>query len=123
MTTTLHWTSKDLELLPDDDGKCYEIIHGELYVSRMPNVYHQHVFGRLYQHLSEWNSRTGAGFVILAPGVIFSEDNDVAPDLVWISRSRFEAILDSAGHLQGPPELVVEVLSPGPTNKRRDREI
>ena len=30
---TLRWTVRDLELLPDD-GKRYEIIDGELYVSR-----------------------------------------------------------------------------------------
>jgi hypothetical protein len=33
METTLRWTSADLEVLPDD-GKRYEIIDGELYVSR-----------------------------------------------------------------------------------------
>jgi hypothetical protein len=34
--TSLSWTSKDLELLPDD-GKRYEIIDGELYVSKQPH--------------------------------------------------------------------------------------
>ena len=32
MGPTLRWTSADLEVLPDD-GKRYEIIDGELYVS------------------------------------------------------------------------------------------
>lgn len=33
---TLHWTSRDLELLPDD-GSRYEIIDGELYVTKQPD--------------------------------------------------------------------------------------
>ena len=33
MPTTHYWTSKDLELFPKNDGKRYEIIDGELYVS------------------------------------------------------------------------------------------
>ena len=40
MNQSLRWTSADLELLPDD-GKRYEIIDGELYVSKQPNWYHQ----------------------------------------------------------------------------------
>jgi len=37
---TLHWTSRDLELLPDD-GNRYEIIDGELYVAKQPDWQHQ----------------------------------------------------------------------------------
>ncbi len=36
---TLHWTSRDLELLPED-GKRYEIIAGELYVAKQPDWEH-----------------------------------------------------------------------------------
>lgn len=44
------------------------------------------------------------------------------PDVVWASNERLEPLLDEAGHLTGAPELVVEVLSPGKKNERRDRE-
>jgi Uma2 family endonuclease len=54
--------------------------------------------------------------------VIFADDDDVAPDVVWISHTRRAAALGSDGHLHAAPELVVEVLSPGSTNERRDRE-
>jgi len=36
MDTALRWTSADLAMLPDD-GKRYEIIDGELYMSRQPH--------------------------------------------------------------------------------------
>ena len=42
--------------------------------------------------------------------------------MVWISNERLEQILDEAGHLRGAPELVVEVLSPGEENEKRDRQ-
>lgn len=32
-------------------------------------------------------------------------------------------LLDEAEHLTGAPELIVEVLSPGENNERRDREV
>ncbi len=36
---------------------------------------------------------------------------------------RLTALLDQAEHLTGSPELIVEVLSPGEANERRDREV
>lgn len=115
------WTTADLELFPDD-GKRREIIDGEMYVSTQPDAHHQIVGGRLFAEFDQWNSQTGAGVAIPAPGVIFAPDDAVAPDVVWISRARFGSALDASGHLTVAPELVVEVLSPGATNERRDRE-
>ncbi len=121
MSTSLRWTSADLDVLPDD-GKRYEIIDGELSVSRQPHWHHQAVSGQIFAVLQEWSLHTGAGGASLAPGVIFAEDDDVVPDVVWVSTARLASSLDAAGHLRAAPELVVEVLSPGWTNERRDRE-
>src|SRR5918912_2128058 len=104
------FTSTDLALMPDD-GKRYEIIEGELYVSRQPGFEHQFICGQLFRFFQEWNERSGVGVALIAPGLIFAEDDDVAPDVVWISHERLGNALDAAGHLHTAPELVVEVLS------------
>ena len=121
MNTALRWTSADLTVLPDD-GKRYEIIDGELYMSRQPHWHHQRACGKIFAALEAWGVQTGAGEANLAPGVIFAEDDDVAPDVVWISHTRRTIALGPDGHLHAAPELVVEILSPGTTNERRDRE-
>jgi Uma2 family endonuclease len=118
---SLRWTSADLETLPDDE-KRYEIIDGELYVSRQPHWHHQTTCGRLFALLDSWSLTTELGEASLAPGVIFADDNDVAPDVVWVSTERLEMALDDGGKLRAAPELAVEVLSPGSLNDRRDRE-
>jgi Uma2 family endonuclease len=59
----------------------------------------------------------------LGPGIIFTDDTNVVPDVVWISRERLKTALWEDGKLHSCPELVVEVLSPGSTNERRDREV
>jgi Uma2 family endonuclease len=61
------------------------------------------------------------GRVIPAPGVVFSEDNDVIPDVVWLSNNRLGLALRDDGHFHEPPELVIEVWSPGSANRKRDR--
>ncbi len=121
MAISHRWTSSDLKRIPDD-GKRREIIDGELYVSTQPHHNHQDVWLRLSSLLQAWSDSTGSGRTIASPGVIFANDNDVAPDIAWTSIHRFAEIVRPDGHLYGPPELVVEVLSPGSSNERRDRE-
>src|SRR5262245_41852954 len=121
MTTAPSFTSTDLLLL-SDEGKRYEVIEGELYVSKQPHWHHQYTCGRLFRFLDEWNERTRLGLVNAAPGVIFADDDDVAPDVVWVSMEKLAAALDPDGRLHAAPEIAVEVLSPGSTNTRRDRD-
>lgn len=123
MVAPPRYTTADVELLPDrlDDTR-YEIIDGELYVAKQPSWHHQQTCGRVFSHLDAWSVQTGAGSASLAPGVLFAEDDNVAPDVVWVSKDRLDLLLDTAGHLRGAPDLVVEVLSPGTDNEKRDRE-
>ena len=123
MSTSLRYTSSDLEALPSIDGVRYEIIDGDLHVSRQPSWGHQDAGSEILTALRNWNRQTGAGVAVHAPGLIFAADDDVAPDVVWISRERLATALDEAGHLRVAPELVVEVLSPGAANEQRDREL
>jgi len=120
-TQRTRWTTSDIALLPDN-GTRYEIIDGELYMSRQPHWHHQRTCGNLYAELHAWSRTSGMGQASITPGILFSESDSVAPDVVWISHERLAALMDEAGHLTGAPELAVEVLSPGVENERRDRE-
>lgn len=120
-SSEVQWTISDLEGLPDN-GDRYEIIEGELFVTRAPHLGHQDVAGAIYATLLQWSLSSGLGKPFIAPGVIFSESNAVIPDLIWISHPRKEQLMDHAGHLTGAPELIVEVLSQTEKDKKRDKE-
>jgi Uma2 family endonuclease len=68
----LLWTSADLELLPDN-GNRYEIINGELYVTRAPHWKHQTTCGNFYIELKAWSKITELGYATVGAGVIFSD--------------------------------------------------
>jgi Uma2 family endonuclease len=125
MTQTIskkeRWTTADLEKLPLDEYR-YEIINGELIVTRSPHARHQEASGRIFAAFDSWSMSTGLGRTYVFPGVIFSDADNVIPDVIWISNKRVSELLDEAGHFLGAPELVVEVLSPGKENEKRDRE-
>ena len=123
MATSLRWTSADLELLPDPlDDKRYEIIDGELYVAKQPSFQHQFVCTQAARLLQNWCDETGAGIALIAPGLIFTPDENVAPDVVWLSPQTLPHALGPDGKLHAAPNLVIEVLSPGEANERHDRE-
>lgn len=117
----IKFTSADLELLPDEMNR-YEIIDGELEMTRSPHWKHQTTIGRIHLALESWSMKTGLGCAIITPGIIFSDTDNVIPDLVWISNERLKISVDESGHLINAPELIVEVLSDGIENIRRDKE-
>lgn len=123
MNTDLRWTSADLESLPYREGWRYEIIDGELFTSDPTHFFHQSVCANVACLLGNWGRETGLGLPVLAPGVIFAEDEDVAPDVVWCSHERLALILEEDGYLHAAPELIAEVLSPDGDDERRDREV
>ena len=122
ISTSRRWTTADLEALEYDEWNRYEIIDGELFVTHAPHLNHQDVSGQIYAKLLSWSKSTGLGKPFITPGLIFTDTDNVIPDLVWVSKAKLVTIVDEKGHFMAAPELVVEVLSAGSSNERRDRE-
>ncbi|MEL7069984.1 MAG: Uma2 family endonuclease [Cyanobacteria bacterium J06634_6] len=121
-TSAVRWTTRDIEVLPQNEWTTYEIIDGELFVTRSPHRRHQRVIGKLHRALDEWSDQSGLGEPIIDAGLILSDADNVITDLVWASKETIAEFEDEAGHLTRVPELVVEVLSYGADDVRRDRE-
>ncbi len=117
-TTRITW--RDALLMPED-GKRYEAIDGELYVTPAPSRRHQRVSLKLGIALLELLEKPGHGWIYAAPiGVEFPETEEgVQPDIVFVSRARAERLVEEG--IRGAPDLVVEILSP--KTAERDRTI
>jgi Uma2 family endonuclease len=122
ISTSRRWTTADLEALEYDEWNRYEIIDGDLFVTHAPHLNHQNSMGKIYAELLSWSKSTGLGKPFITPGLIFTDTDNVIPDLVWVSSARLETTVDEKGHFTAAPELVIEVLSAGSGNERRDQE-
>lgn len=112
-------TYEDFCALPDD-GRRYEILDGESFMSPSPLTRHQRVVVRLLVLLSEHARSYGLGEVLVAPtDVVLDEHNIVEPDIIFVSKARSAIVTEK--NIQGAPDLLVEVLSPG-TALRDTRE-
>ncbi len=104
-----------------DDGKRYEAIDGDLYVTPAPSRRHQWVSGNLERALCRLLQDPGHGWVYHAPiGVEFPDTEEGAqPDIIFVSKARAEILVDEG--IRGAPDLVIEIRSP--TTAERDRTI
>lgn len=115
---SLKFTYEDYLLLPED--KHYEIIEGDLYMVPSPKTSHQMVLGNLYIILRSFVDQERLGKVLTAPyDVVLSKHDVVQPDILFVSTERSQIITDI--NLQGVPDLIVEITSPG--TEERDREV
>lgn len=112
------WTYEDYAALPDD-GKRYEILDGELFVTPSPLAWHQQISMNLTLALGMHVRAHKLGQLFYAPfDVVLSRTDVVQPDILFISAARAEII--TRANVQGAPDLVIEVLSDG---TRRNDEI
>jgi Uma2 family endonuclease len=111
-------TYEDLFKFPDD-GKRRELIGGELIVNPAPRRDHQTVSIRLTSILLRFLESSGEGLVYTPPVDVYVDQNDVIqPDLIVIRQSRLD-IYRPDGVVVEPPDIVVEIISPG--SQRVDR--
>ncbi|PIU56360.1 MAG: restriction endonuclease [Chloroflexi bacterium CG07_land_8_20_14_0_80_45_17] len=112
----IKFTYKDYLQLPED--KRYELVEGEFFMVPSPNYYHQVISKRLFRTLDDYVRKFGLGEVLYAPlDVILSEENVLQPDILFISKERFNIITNK--NIQGAPDLIIEILSSATAGKDR----
>lgn len=111
------WTVKDYYELPED-GNQYEIIAGKLELKPSPTTTHQSISQHIERTMMD--SCEMDYIIFHAPlDVILSDNETRQPDILAIHRSQ-QDIIEERG-IVGPPDLVVEIISP--SSAKRDRTI
>ncbi|MGH9883505.1 MAG: Uma2 family endonuclease, partial [Pyrinomonadaceae bacterium] len=117
LTTTKLVTADELLAMPDD-GYRYELVKGELI--RMSPTGHEHgivamrIAAPLHEHVKSHN--LGAVYAAETGFVIEQNPDTVrAPDAAFVRRERIIQAGRVKSYWIGPPDLAVEVVSPGDT--------
>lgn len=117
--STIKLTYEDYVRFPGD-GLRHEIIAGEHYVTPSPPLRHQRISGNLFYLLRAYLENHPIGELFYAPfDALLGRHDIVVPDLLYLSRERTHFL--TSKNLQGPPSLVIEILSA--STSRRDRQL
>lgn len=118
----LRMTAAQFAQMPET-SQPVELIRGEVVVPPTPTDRHQRMVGALYALLRELTQQRGiGGSVRLSPLDVYLDDvNVVQPDVFWVGSQNTRCALEDDGCWHGPPDLVVEVVSPG--SVKRDKAV
>lgn len=122
----IRYTVDDIEFLPDDENNRYELIGGELFVSHAPHLNHQRTITNLIVAFGIYLRDHPIGEIFPGPGVIFTREDAVIPDLVFATHETLKAKVTAdyekfPGKFNAAPEMLIEVLSYGKRDLVRDR--
>jgi Uma2 family endonuclease len=116
MAVQTRMTAAEFMTLPETMLPC-DLINGEVIMSPAPTLEHQDLVFRLAKLIDKLIPN---GKVNIAPvDVHLDEFNVVQPDILWVAEGS-TCVSFEGKWLQGGPDLVIEILSPG--SKRLDRK-
>ena len=110
------WTDAEFMALPDD-GNCYELAKGELINLGNSGALHGYIAIILSAALFALVTSRKLG-VLLDSSTAFTmkNGNKRSPDIAFFAKERLQGLEElPTGFLEGAPDLVVEILSPGDT--------
>ncbi len=88
-----------------------QLLDGEVIQLTAPELDHQDVVGNVFVIFKQVAKILGGKAYVAPVDVVFDDRNVPQPDVIWLApNSRCKAV--GTKQLSGPPELIVEVLSP-----------
>jgi Uma2 family endonuclease len=106
-----------LQLGEDPPGVRLELVNGEIIVSARPATPHAYTLSQLLIVLGGYVKAYGLGVVMSDTDHVLTLHDVRRPDIYFFSEARMHLL--SEGPIRQPPDLAVEVISPG--SERMDR--
>ena len=118
------WTDEAFMALPDDSHH-YEIISGELIDMGNSGALHGYVCSTLMILLGGYVRQQNLGAMLDSSTAFkMKNGNKRSPDIAFFAKERLQGMtVLPSGYLDGAPDLVVEVLSPGNTVEEIDDKL
>ncbi len=99
------------DYLKTPEGAAYQLINGELIMAPAPGLRHHDIAATIVEALRRFVKKRGLGRVFNAPvDVYFSQRETYQPDIFFVSKEKLHLV--GRDKVKGPPDLIIEILSP-----------
>ncbi len=118
------WTDEEFMNLPDD-GNRYELVDGELIVMGAAGGKHGYYVALMNFFLTSYSRDRKIGFTFDSDTSFkMASGNRRSPDCSFFSKERLKSLGGiPKGYIEGSPDLVVEILSPGNTVEEMHQKV
>ena len=123
MSTTTHLMTAEELMNIDDDSHRHELIKGELLTMPPPKHPHGRICANLIIILGQYTKANQLGEICAESGYHIESDPDtvLGPEVSFVARDRTGE--PEEGYYPGPPDLAVEVISPGDRRGQIERKL
>lgn len=107
-------TAEEFARIPDDDFR-YELVEGRVVRLSLPGGVHGALTTRIAILLGQHVEANDLGAVLTPSGFVLATNPDTVrgPDVAFVRRERIPETGLPAGFWSGPPDLAIEIRSPG----------
>ncbi|HEX4276624.1 MAG TPA: Uma2 family endonuclease [Bryobacteraceae bacterium] len=116
-------TAEEFDALPEEEGRKWELLDGELIEVSSATPKHNRIVGRLFKLLDTFAESRRLGAALLETDLAVRANTRLRPDMGFFSAETWETVdLDLVPVVQ-TPDIAVEVISPSETATTINRKV
>jgi Uma2 family endonuclease len=116
-------TAEQFDALPEEEGRKWELLDGELIEVSSATPKHNRILGRLFRLLDSYAEARRLGAALLETDLAVRKDTRLRPDLGFFSAETWQSVDLERVPVVETPDIAVEIISPSETAAMVNRKV
>src|SRR5580700_8408348 len=116
-------TAEQFDALPEEEGRKWELLDGELIEVSSATPKHNRILGRLFKLLDSFAEARDLGAALLETDLAVRANTRLRPDMGFFSAETWRTVDVKRVPVVQPPDIAVEIISPSETMTTIHRKI
>ena len=123
MAVQTYMTAEQFDALPEEEGRNWELLDGELIEVSSPTPKHNRILARLLRWLDGYAESRQLGVVISETDLAVRHDARLRPDLCFFSAETWSLMDIERIPVTQTPDIAIEIISPSETARTIQRKV
>ncbi len=116
-------TAEQFDALPEEEGRKWELLDGELIEVSSATPLHNVILARMIRKLESVTDAPGLGMIIPATDLAVQRDSRLRPDLSFFSADTWRAVDIDRVPIVETPDIATEIISPSESAMTIQRKV